>query len=293
MTNTVNKKQLGYLEGLVSILINLILFLLKLWVGLITGSVAMVADAWHTISDSLTSIIVVLGLLISDKPADDQHPFGHGRAESISAIIIGTLLVVVGFNFIVDSIKRLLYFQSMEFKAVAIYVFLISVVVKEALAQFSFWAGKKTGYSSLVADGWHHTSDAIASLVIVFGVFATRHYWWVDGVLGIIVSLLILYMAYQIIKKNAGNLLGEKIEDELEPKIRKIVSDISPEVSDVHHFHLHRYGDHIELTFHICLTPKMELEKAHKIATLIEEKIRNELKIETTVHIEGEKDAGI
>jgi len=287
--NKINKNKLGYFEGIISIIINSVLFFVKLWVGLITDSVAMLADAWHTLSDSLTSVVVVLGVLISGKPADDQHPFGHGRAESIASIVIGTLLVVVGFNFIVDSVKRLINFQKIEYRAIAVYVFLISAIIKEGLAQFSFWAGKKTNYSSLIADGWHHRSDAIASFIIVLGIFASSKFWWIDGTLGLMVSFLIIFTALQIVLKNSGKLLGEKISDELEPKIRKVISELTPEVTDVHHFHIHRYGDHAELTFHICLSPKMKLEKAHRIANLIEEKIRSDFKIETTVHIEHEK----
>ncbi|MFN3966152.1 MAG: cation diffusion facilitator family transporter [Endomicrobiia bacterium] len=285
-----NKNQLGYIEGLISVLINTVLFLLKLWVGIITGSVAMIADAWHTISDSLTSLLVITGLIVSGKPADKQHPFGHGRAELIASIVIGTLLLVVGFNFIVESIRRLIQFQKTEYKQIAIYVFLISAIIKEALAQFSFWAGRKTDYSSLIADGWHHRSDAIASILIVIGGVASYSFWWIDGVLGIIVSLLIIFTSCQIVFENGNILLGEKIEEDLEPKIRKAISEIAPEVKDVHHFHIHKYGDHTELTLHICLSPKMKLETAHKITDLIEEKIRSDFKIEATVHIEHQKD---
>ncbi len=100
-------KKLSYIEGIGSIVINVILFILKYWVGIMTGSIAIIADAWHTLSDSLTSIVVILGAKISSKPADDNHPFGHGRAESVASIIIGVLLFIVGSNFLFDAIQRL------------------------------------------------------------------------------------------------------------------------------------------------------------------------------------------
>jgi len=99
---------LAYLEGIVSIFLNIILFALKYWVGVITGSIAIIADAWHTLSDSLTSLVVIIGAKVSSKPADKEHPFGHGRAESIASIIIGVLLFGVGLNFLFDAIQKLM-----------------------------------------------------------------------------------------------------------------------------------------------------------------------------------------
>ena len=105
MNNNEKAKFYGYLEGWMSIIVNLILFIVKYWAGIVTGSVAIIADAWHSLSDSLTSVVVIVGVKISSKPADKEHPFGHGRAELISAIVISILLATVGLNFIIESIK--------------------------------------------------------------------------------------------------------------------------------------------------------------------------------------------
>ncbi|GAI77757.1 unnamed protein product, partial [marine sediment metagenome] len=156
-----NKIFLGYLEGIISIFLNTFLFGLKYWVGMKTFSIAIIADAWHTLSDSLTSLVVIIGFKISSKPADKEHPFGHGQAEIVSSIIIGTMLAIVGFNFLIASIQRFTNQQSAVYGTSAIIVFLISVIVKEGLAQFSIRAGKKIDARSLIADGWHHRSDAL------------------------------------------------------------------------------------------------------------------------------------
>ena len=105
---------------------------------------AMTANAWHTLSDTLTSVVVILGFWISSRPEDKEHPFGHGRAEIIATIIIATLLAVVGINFLKDSIRQLIAQRSTSFSTVGLVVFAISVVIKEGLARFSIWAGKKT-----------------------------------------------------------------------------------------------------------------------------------------------------
>lgn len=205
-TNNTNKK-IAYLQGWISIIVNGLLFILKYWAGFVTGSLALMADAWHTLSDSLSSIIVVIGTKISNKPPDKEHPFGHGRAELIAAIIIGVILGLIGFEFARDSIARLANHGSVVFGKFAIWVTVISIVVNECLAQFSFWAGRTTGNPALKADGWHHRSDAISSLIILVGIFAGSYFWWIDGVLGLIVSLLIFYAAYEIIKEGTDPLL--------------------------------------------------------------------------------------
>ncbi len=168
-------RQLMYAEGWLSIAINLTLFALKYWAGIATGSVAIVADAWHTLSDSLTSLMVIVGAKLSSRPADRDHPFGHGRVEIIVSIIIGVLLVVVGFNFFLESVQKLRENESANFNTLAAVVFALSVVLKEALTRFAFWAGKKTGARSLIADGWHHRSDSVASALILLGIAVGRY----------------------------------------------------------------------------------------------------------------------
>lgn len=277
---------IGYLEGLVSIILNIILFGLKYWVGIQTFSVAIIADAWHTLSDSLTSLIVIIGFKISSKPADKEHPFGHGRAELISSVIIGTLLAIVGFNFLVESIHRFLNNQFADYQNIAVIMFIISTVIKECLAQFSIRAGKKINSYSLIADGWHHRSDAIVSFLILIGIFLGEYFWWVDSIMGIVVSLLIFYTAYNILKNAISALIGEKPDEDLISEIRKIVNcNISRDVK-LHHLHFHIYGNTKELTFHIRLPGDMRLEEAHQIATNLEEKIKEKMDIETTIHIE-------
>nr|HPJ72864.1 cation diffusion facilitator family transporter [bacterium] len=162
--------KLPYLEGWGSIALNCLLFAAKYAVGLATGSVAITADAWHTLSDSVTSILVLAGVKVSRKPADAAHPFGHGRAERVASLVIGVLLAMVAVFFGGDAVHRLIDGRRAEYGAAAIWVTAASVVIKEAMARFSSWAGRKTGYTALKADAWHHRSDALSSLVILAGI---------------------------------------------------------------------------------------------------------------------------
>lgn len=279
-------KSLGFLEGWISIFLNTILFLLKLWVGFRVHSVAMVADAWHTLADSFTSLIVIVGFWMSVRPADKKHHFGHGRAEAVGALIIGTLLGVVAFSFLKDSIARLLQHSSVKFELFGIIVFLISVFVKEALAQFAFWAGRKIHSRSLLADAWHHRSDAIASGFILIGATLGRQWWWMDGVLGIGVSLLILYATVTIIRNAASYLIGESPSPDLKKKINDMLRDSGESSVKLHHLHFHDYGPHREITVHIHLPGEMSVGEAHTFATRIERLLREKLQLEATIHID-------
>ena len=280
------KISIGYLEGTVSIIVNTLLFGLKYWVGIKTFSIAIIADAWHTLSDSLTSVVVIIGFKVSSKPADKKHPFGHGQAEIISSVIIGTLLALVGVSFLISSIQKFINHQSASYGNLAIVVFIISVIVKEGLAQFSIRAGKKINSQSLIADGWHHRSDALVSLMILLGIFIGGYFWWVDSIMGAVVSLVIFYTTYIILKKSISTLIGEGPSEDFEAEIRKIVANNVSHDVKLHHLHCHKYGENKELTFHIRLPADMRLKDAHKIAEELEEKIKEEMDIETTIHVE-------
>lgn len=279
-------RNLGYIEGWASVILNTALFGVKFWAGTRFGSVAMIADAWHTLSDTLTSIVVIIGFFIASRPADKGHPFGHGRAEPIGAVIIATLLAVVAVNFLTESIGRLRNFQAATFGLPAIIVFAVSVVLKEALARFSYWAGRKINSPSLKADGWHHRSDAIASALIVVGALFGARLWWIDGVMGILISLLILYATFDILKSAATSLLGEKPTPALEGRLRALIASTSPAATNFHHLHVHSYGEHSELTFHLNFPPEMPLQEAHVHASRVEETVRREMKAEATIHLE-------
>ncbi|NPV88199.1 cation transporter [Coprothermobacteraceae bacterium] len=280
-------KNLGFIEGWLSIVINTALFFVKFWAGTVTGSVAMVADAWHTLSDTLTSVVVLVGFWIQKKPADDRHPFGHGRAESIASLVIATLLAVVGFSFGKESLARLVNRVPAAYGTIALLIFVASALIKEALAQFSIWAGRKINAHSLIADGWHHRSDAVASALIVVGGLASSYAWWIDGVLGLIVSGLIIYTAAELLMDVSSSLLGQAASPELERQVKKLAEECCGEqAGQIHHIHVHKYGDHVELTLHMRVEPTMTVEQAHQIATAVEKSLREKLSVEATVHIE-------
>ena len=286
MSSNYEKIKTGEKVGIFSVVVNLLLFIVKYWVGIVTGSIALIADAWHTLSDSISSIALIIGFVVARKPPDREHPYGHGRAELISTLVIGIILAIIGVGFFREAISRLLNNQSVVFGFWAKAVTILSIVVKELLAQVSFYYGKKNNSPSLKADAWHHRSDDLSSVIILFGIFFGHRFWWLDGVLGVIVSGLILYSAFDIMKTCIGDMLGKSVDDVTHKQLKKLVRDVTGEDVYLHHIHMHIYGDHKEITFHIKLPLDMPLVDAHDIASKIEERVRKELEIEATIHME-------
>lgn len=280
------KKYYSLFEGWLSIFINIFLFIIKYWAGIASHSLALIADAWHTLSDSISSIIILIGVKVSSKPADKTHPFGHGRAEQITSIIIGVLLSIIGFNFIIEAIEKIVNKESAEYGIIAIIVTFISILGKEGLAQFAFWGYRKTGSQLLKADGWHHRSDSLSSIIILIGIFLANYFWWIDAALGIIVAGMLLYASYGIITESGSILMGKKPDKQLIEKVKKIAHENANFDVNLHHIHMHYYGDHQELTCHIKLPGEMKISEGHKVADKIESAIKRQLNIIATIHVE-------
>ncbi len=284
--NIDNKLKYAQLEGWISIISNILLAALKYWAGIVSGSLALIVDAWHTVTDSISSIIIIIGARISSKPADERHPFGHGRAEFISSLLVSLMLFLVAFSFIKESIINFNAHQKAEYGIVAIIVTIGSILAKEGLAQYAFYCARKSDSIALKADAWHHRSDAISSVVILIGIIFGRNIWWIDSLLGVIVALLIAYTALRLSMATISRVLGELPDPELIEHVKKIADEIALCDTQAHHFHLHDYVTHKELTFHLKMKADLNIRDAHDKVTLIEERIKSELKITATIHIE-------
>jgi len=278
----------GYLEGWLSILVNLLVFAGKFILGNKTGSIALKADSFHTLSDVATSALIIVGFFLASQPADSRHPFGHGRVEKIVGIIIATLLCVAGYEFFVTSVQRFLhpYPVKLSLAVIVIPVLLISILLKEFLTVFALTLYKTSGYQSLKADAWHHRSDSLATvLVLVNFLLLPFGLVKIDGLLGMLVSLLIGVTGIQLIFESGSVLLGEAPHPELEKNIRTILSGMG--IQDVHHIHVHDYSGKLEITMHVRRAGGSSLEEAHAEASRIEEAIKKEIPdCEVTIHSE-------
>lgn len=290
MKDSKDKNKLAYSEGWLSISVNIVLFGLKYWAGIVSGSIALISDAWHSLSDSISSIAVIVGIKISSKPPDKHHPYGHGRAELITSLIIGILLVIVAVKLIIDSIANLKDPGQTEFGTLAIVIIIVSIIIKELSAQYAFYTARKTGFISLKADGWHHRSDAVSSVLILIGIFISPYFPLVDGILGIIISLFILHTAFSILKETASAVLGESPDAVFIKQLSDTANNSAGFDLKLHHIHMHKYGRHTEVSFHICLPENMTVSEAHNIAKNIETDIFKQMQITVTTHIDPDNE---
>jgi len=281
-----NKVKGGYIEGAVSIIVNTVLFALKFWAGIVTGSLALAADAWHTLSDSISSIILVIAAKLMSKKADKKHPFGHGRWEQVAALFIAFILGIIGYDFLKQSIVQFRNRETVHFGIIAVVITVVSIAAKEALAQYAFYIARKTGNTSVKADGWHHRSDALSSVVVLIGITLSKYFWWIDSALGAVIALFLFYAAFNIMKETVTKMLGEEPDADLIEKITAHVKAVYHDNLQIHHFHLHDYVTEKELTLHIRLDKDMTIEKGHQIASEIEEKIKEDFGIMATIHLE-------
>jgi cation diffusion facilitator family transporter len=281
-----DKIKAGYIEGIVSIVVNSALFVIKMWASIITGSIALAADAWHTLSDSLSSVVVIIAAKLSSKKADKEHPFGHGRWEQLASLFIAVILGIIAYDFLRNSIVQFSNRGKVEYGLPAIVVTIISIISKELLARYAFYTARKTENTSVKADGWHHRSDALSSVVVLIGILFAKQFWWIDSVLGIIIAIMLFYATFSILRETITKLLGEEPNQDLISKITDEVITIYGNDLKMHHLHIHNYVHHKELTLHIRLNKDLTIEKGHEVATRIENIINEKFNMVTTIHIE-------
>jgi cation diffusion facilitator family transporter len=275
-----------YIEGIASIVVNFVLFVFKIWAGIITGSIALVADAWHTLSDSLSSLVVVIAAKLSSRKADKEHPFGHGRWEYIASLFIAFILGIIAYEFLKNSIIKFSNKEQAEFGFIAIVVTIVSIAVKELLAQYAFYLGRKTENLIIKADAWHHRTDALSSVVVLIGILVAKQFWWIDSVLGILIALMIFYVSFEIMKETVTKILGEEPGEDLVKSITSEMVNAYHDDLSIHHIHIHNYVSHKELTLHIRLRKNLTIETGHRIASVIEERINSKFGMVTTIHVE-------
>ena len=284
-----NNERAQILSGALSVVVNALLFALKFWAGIVTGSVALIADAWHTMSDSLTSIFIIVAAKLAAKKPDKEHPFGHGRWELIASLLIAFVLGLIAYSIFMDSLERFQDGQSAVFGPLALYITVGSIIIKELLAQYSFYLGRKFDNTAITADGWHSRTDSVSSVVILAGIIVTRFVpglWWMDSVLGMICAVIILYAAVKVLKDSVTRILGEEPKADFVEKLQKELEKFSENDLELHHLHLHNYVSHKELTMHIRINENATIKEGHDLASQIENMIMEKFKMEATIHVE-------
>ena len=280
------RNQIGIFQGWVSTAVNTLLFIFKLFVGIITGAVSLIADAVHTLSDVVTSLIVIWGFKQSKKPADMGHPYGHGRAEYIATLIISVLLCVAGIEFIetaIDRIKNPILIIS-DWWMVAILG--LTVIIKEITARYAQFLSSKIASGLLHADAWHHRTDAVSSILVLIALIAGNFgYSSIDGWAGLFVALILIYTGFDIARDSVDDLIGKPPDVAELDTIRDIALSV-PGALGVHDISVHSYGLDKFVSIHAEINAKKTAAEAHDISEEIESKLGKAMGVEPTVHLD-------
>jgi cation diffusion facilitator family transporter len=280
------RSAIGKHQGWVSVYINGLLFVVKGIVGIVVGSVSLIADAIHTLSDLISSAVVIWGFKQVEKPADSEHPYGHGRVEYIATLIIAILLVVAGVEFIKSSIDRISEPTPISPTWWMIIVIMLTVVFKELTARYAEFLSKKISSGTLNADAWHHRTDAISSILVIIAMIAGKYgFHAADGWAGIGVALIVIWTGFSIAKEAIDDIIGTPpAEDEIYD-IKQVVSTIDG-VLGVHDITVHSYGRDKFVSIHVEIDETITSADAHDIAEDVEHVLYERLKIEPTVHVD-------
>ncbi len=279
-------KSHGKLVALASILLNVVIFAVKGFIALQVGSLALLSDSFHTLSDSASSIAVYAGLKVSEKPADERHPHGHGRADQVAVLAVGVILFFTALTFFTDGFKSLTAGPEPLVMSDRFYIYIIlTAVAKEVMAEASYFAGKIKGSESLKADAWHHRGDAITTVLVIAAVYGTESgLLFLDPAAGIGVALLLGYIGISYIKNSTDRLLGTKPSSEVIDEIEELSSKIEG-VKDVHDIKVHDYGQDKAISLHMK-AEKESMRAAHEVSHQLEERLEERFGSTAEVHLD-------
>ena len=282
--------------AILSVVSNSVLVAVKAIVGILIGSVSIISEAIHSGTDLLAAIIAMFSVKTSSVPADDVHPFGHGKVESISGLVEALLIFVAAFWIIFEALKKISSSQVLESPGWGVAVMLASTVINFFVSQKLFKVGKEAESIALQADAWHLRTDvytsagvmlSLAIIWIAHFIFPKPNIHWLDPVAAIFVAVFILRAAYHLTAQALRDLMDVKLPAEEEAMIRDIIASHKPAVHGFHQLRTRRAGNFRFIEFHIKVDPKMTVEASHDITKEIKQSIREEFSdCVITIHIE-------
>lgn len=290
-----NREKEIYRVTLIGSVVNAVLIVLKFAAGILGRSSAMVADAVHSLTDFITDIIVLIFVRISGKPHDENHGYGHGKFETFATMIIGLILAAAGFALFANGLRLVISSLNGEMLPeptwIALVVAIVSIISKEILYRYTVRTGRDLRSDAVVANAWHHRSDAISSLGTLIGIggamFLGENWRILDPLAAVIVSLFIIKAAYDIMRPSINELLESSLPKAETDKISSVILSV-PGVRDMHRLRTRKIGNAIAIDFHAKMDGSLTLKQAHAIATEIEHKLRDTFGAGTliTIHME-------
>lgn len=277
----------GRKAAIVAIIANCFLTVFNISIGLISGSYALVSEGAHTLSDVATSVIAFIGFKIGQKPADEEHPIGHGRAEAISGLVIVLFLAMVAYEIITGAFNKILNPSLITIpNTLAALMAVFGIFTNYAISNYIISIGKEINSPAIVADGKHQKTDIFSSVAVLVGVVVSNMgYPILDPIIGFVIGLLILKTAYEIGKENIDNIMGKVPSEDLIRKIEKIANK-TPKAQNAHNIKVDNLGSYATVTLHIQVDGNMTVNESHIIAHQVQDNIVKEIPMikSATVH---------
>lgn len=285
--NPATRRKVGYLAGSVGVVINLILTIIKITIGIMISSIGVIADGANNLADSASAIVTLVGFKISGMPPDKEHPFGHGRVEYIAALIVAFMVIVVGMQFIKSSIGRILEPRTVQFEKVTFIILTISILFKIWLAIFNKNLGKKINSQGLKATATDALGDVLITSVVVISIVLGQFTDLpVDGIVGVLVSLFIIFAGYNLVKGTISPLIGEAPSEEL---VQSIYNDILEYeyITGAHDLLLHSYGVGRTMgTVDVEFPASLDVMSIHNIIDQIERDLGEKYNMTLAIHMD-------
>lgn len=275
-----NNEKIAIKVSIISIILNCLLTLIKFISGVISKSSAMISDSVHSLSDVLSTFVVIIGVKISNKKADSDHPYGHERIECVSAIILSGMLFVVGALIGINGIKNVTNSSNLVMPGVlALIASIISIISKEAMYQYTIRVSKKINSSALKADAWHHRSDALSSIGSFIGILGSRLGFKVfDPLASVIISLCIIKVSIDIFKDAIDKMVDKSCDKEVIDKVISVIEK-NESVKNIDDIKTRQFGNKAYVDVEISVDENLLLKDAHKVAEEIHDSVENEINI--------------
>ncbi len=287
MTTLKGREKCGRLSGIVGIICNVILCGFKIAAGAMTGSIAIMADGVNNLSDAGSSIITLIGFRLSGKEPDDDHPFGHARMEYITALIVSIIILLIGFDLGKSSVEKIIAPEETTFGVVSLIILAVSIVVKLWMMLFNRKLGRMINSTALEATSEDSRNDAIATTVVL--IASTISYFSginLDGWMGALVSVFIMYSGVGLIRETVGTLLGQAPDPKIVRELRKKILSYDG-VLGVHDFMMHCYGPGVYFaSAHVEMDAKSDMLHCHDVLDTIEHDVKREMHIQLVVHLD-------
>lgn len=281
------RKKYGQLAGGVGIACNLLLFLFKMLAGMVTGAVSITADAFNNLSDAGSSVVTLIGFHMAGKPADPEHPFGHGRIEYLSGLFVAAAILLMGYELLKSSVDKILHPAALEFRMVSVVILAAAIAVKLWMAFFNYQLGNKISSEAMKATATDSLSDCISTAAVLAGVLVFRFFGWnLDGIIGAVVAVLVLAAGINAVKETIQPLLGAVPDPEIVKEISDVVLN-EPLVLAIHDMVIHDYGPGRRMvSLHAEVPYNVNILEVHDVIDNIEKKLEEQFQYEATIHMD-------